>query len=153
MPKVLMLTRSLKVTLISAQENIDETPGRIQRIQVERGRSRYPLQDGPESKERRRPRQATFSHLSVRTRSTVVRSVRWRRIRNAPVCAAGFELAATGKYTMQRLSDVLKERGLRMRLQANRSAGPISAKCLASSEGSLLPRLYQLQRRGIPRAA
>jgi hypothetical protein len=66
MPKVLMLTRSLKVTLISAQENIDETPGRIQRIQVERGRSRYPLQDGPESKERRRPRQATFSHLSVR---------------------------------------------------------------------------------------
>ena len=29
MPKVLMLTRSLNVTLISAQENIDETPGRI----------------------------------------------------------------------------------------------------------------------------
>jgi hypothetical protein len=56
MPKVLMLTRSLNVTLISAQENIDETPGRIQRILVERGRSRYPLQDGPESKERRRPR-------------------------------------------------------------------------------------------------
>ena len=26
MPKVLMLTRSLKVSLISAQENIDETP-------------------------------------------------------------------------------------------------------------------------------
>ena len=32
---------------------------------------------------------------------------------------------------MQRLSDVLKERGLRMRPQANRSAGPISAKYLA----------------------
>ena len=32
---------------------------------------------------------------------------------------------------MQRLSDVLKERGLRMRPQANRSAGPISAKNLA----------------------
>lgn len=61
--RVLMLMRSLKVTLISAQENIDETPaGQLMRGILaafnETGRtrrSRYPLQDGPESKERRHP--------------------------------------------------------------------------------------------------
>ena len=42
-----------------------------------------------------------------------------------------FELAATGDYTMERLADVLSERGLRMRPRANRPAGPISAKYLA----------------------
>jgi site-specific DNA recombinase len=43
-----------------------------------------------------------------------------------------FELAATGDYTMERIADVLNERGLRMRPWGERHpAGPISAKYLA----------------------
>jgi site-specific DNA recombinase len=49
----------------------------------------------------------------------------------APYIQLAFELAATGEYTIERLADVLRERGLRMRPQANRPAGPISAKYLA----------------------
>ena len=33
----------------------------------------------------------------------------------APYVQLAFELAATGDYTMERLADVLSERGLRMR--------------------------------------
>jgi len=41
------------------------------------------------------------------------------------------ELAATGNYTIQRLADLLTERGLWMRPYTRRPAGPISATYLA----------------------
>jgi hypothetical protein len=41
------------------------------------------------------------------------------------------QLAATGNYTMQRFADFLTERGLQMRPQNRRAAGPISAMYLA----------------------
>ena len=50
---------------------------------------------------------------------------------HAPFVRLAFELAATGNYTMQRLPDLLTERGLLMRAQTGRPAGPISAKYLA----------------------
>jgi site-specific DNA recombinase len=50
----------------------------------------------------------------------------------APYVQLAFELAATGDYTMERLANVLTERGLRMRPWGERHpAGPISAKYLA----------------------
>lgn len=48
----------------------------------------------------------------------------------APLIRLAFKLCATGEYTMTRLATVLTGRGLRMRPQTNRPAGPISAKYL-----------------------
>jgi hypothetical protein len=58
----------------------------------------------------------------------------------APHIRLAFELAATGDYTMERLSNVLSDGGLRMRPRVNRPAGPISANYL----GRMLRDRYYL---------
>jgi site-specific DNA recombinase len=139
--QVLMLMRSLKVTLISAQENIDETPaGQLMhgilaafneyRSNADGADISYKM--GQKAKNGGTLGRAKLGYLNVRDQvdGHEIRTVAVDPER-APFVQLAFELAATGDYTMERLADVLTERGLRMRSQANRPAGPISAKYLA----------------------
>jgi site-specific DNA recombinase len=139
--QVLMLMRSMKVTLISAQENIDETPaGQLMhgilaafneyRSNADGADIRYKM--GQKAKNGGTLGRTKFGYLNVRDKidGHEIRTVAVDPER-APYVQLAFELAATGDYTMERLAEVLSERGLRMRPQANRPAGPISAKYLA----------------------
>jgi site-specific DNA recombinase len=139
--QVLMLMRSLKVTLISAQENIDETPARQlmhgilaafneYRSNADGADIRYKM--GQKAKNGGTLGRAKFGYLNVRDKidGHEIRTVAVDPER-APYVQLAFELAATGDDTMERLADVLSEQGLRMRPQANRPSGPISAKYLA----------------------
>jgi site-specific DNA recombinase len=138
--QVLMLMRSLKVTLISAEENIDETPagqlmhGILAAFNEYRSNSdgadiQYKM--GQKAKNGGTLTRAKLGYLNVRDKvdGYEIRTVAIDPER-APYVQLAFELAATGDYTMERLADVLTERGLRMRAQANRPAGPIAAKYL-----------------------
>jgi site-specific DNA recombinase len=138
--QVLMMMRSLKVTLISAQENIDETPaGQLMhgilaafneyRSNADGADIRYKM--GQKAKNGGTLGQAKLGYLNVREKidGREIRTVAVDQER-APYVQLAFELAATGNYTMQRLADLLTERGLWMRAQAGRPAGPISAKYL-----------------------
>jgi site-specific DNA recombinase len=138
--KVLVLMRSLKVTLISAQENIDETPagqlmhGILAAFNEYRSNSdgadiRYKM--GQKAKKGGTVTRTKIGYLNVREMvdGHEIRAVAVDPER-APYVQLAFELAATGDYTMERLADVLNDRGLRMRPRANRSAGPISANYL-----------------------
>ena len=137
---VLMLMRSMKVTLISAQENIDETPaGQLMhgilaafneyRSNADGADIRYKM--GQKAKNGGTLTRAKIGYRNVRERidGHEIRTVAVDE-ESAPYIRLAFELAATGDYTMTRLADVLTERGLQMRPQANRPAGPISAKYL-----------------------
>jgi site-specific DNA recombinase len=140
--KVLMLMRSLKVTLISAQENIDETPagqlmhGILAAFNEYRSNSdgadiSYKM--GQKAKNGGTLGRAKFGYLNVRE---VIDNHEIRTValdpERAPYVQLAFELAATGDYTMERLADVLNERGLRMRPWGEkRPAGPISANYLS----------------------
>jgi site-specific DNA recombinase len=139
--QVLMLMRSLKVTLISAQGNIDETPaGQLMhgilaafneyRSNADGADIRYKM--GQKVRNGGTVSRAKFGYLNVREK------IDGREIRTVAVdperadyVRLAFELAATSDYTMERLARVLSDKGLRMRSQANRPAGPVSAKYLA----------------------
>jgi site-specific DNA recombinase len=139
--QVLMLMRSLKVTLISAQENIDETPaGQLMhgilaafneyRSNADGADIRYKM--GQKVKSGGTVGRTKLGYLNVREKVDTheIRTVAIDPER-AQYVQLAFELAATGDYTMERLARVLGEKGLRMRSQANRPAGPVSAKYLA----------------------
>jgi site-specific DNA recombinase len=139
--KVLMAMRSLKVTLVSAQENIDETPsgqlmhGILAAINEYRSNAdgadiRYKM--GQKAKNGGTVTRTKIGYLNVREMvdGHEIRTVALDPDR-APYVQLAFELAATGDYTMDRLARVLAERGLRMRPSAKRPAGPISANYLA----------------------
>jgi site-specific DNA recombinase len=138
--KVLMLMRSLKVTLVSAQENIDETPaGQLMhgilaafneyRSNADGADIRYKM--GQKARSGGTLTRAKIGYVNVRDviDGHEIRTVAIDEER-APLIRLAFELCATGDYTMTRLAAVLAERGLRMRPQANRTAGAISAKYL-----------------------
>ena len=139
--QVLMLMRSLEVTLISAQENIDETPaGQLMhgiltafheyRSNADGADIRYKM--GQKAKNGGTVGRAKLGHLNVREKidSHEIRTVAIDPDR-AQYVQLAFELAATANYTMERLAQVLRDKGLTMRSQANRPAGPVSAKYLA----------------------
>jgi DNA invertase Pin-like site-specific DNA recombinase len=122
--KVLMLMRSLKVTLVSAQENIDETPaGQLMhgilaafneyRSNADGADIRY--KTGQKAKNGGTLTRAKIGYTNVRARIDrhEVRTVAIDEER-APLIRLAFELCATGEYTMTRLAAVLTERGLRM---------------------------------------
>jgi site-specific DNA recombinase len=139
--QVLMLMRSLKVTLISAQENIDETPaGQLMhgilaamneyRSSADGADIRYKM--GQKAKNGGTVTRTKIGYLNVReiVEGHEIRTVALDPER-APYVQLAFELAATGDYTMERLAKVLAERGLRMRPSAKRPVGPISANYLS----------------------
>jgi DNA invertase Pin-like site-specific DNA recombinase len=139
--QVLMLMRSLKVTLISAQENIDETPaGQLMhgilaafneyRSNADGADISYKM--GQKAKNGGTVTRTKIGYLNVRelVDGHEIRTVALDPGR-APYVQLAFELVATGNYTLERLARVLAERGLRMRPRANRPAGPISANYLS----------------------
>jgi len=128
-------------TLISAQENIDETPagqlmhGILAAFNEYRSNSdvadiRYKM--GQMTKNGGTLGQAKFGYLNVREKidGYEIRTVATDPER-AQYVRLAFELAATGNYTMQRLADVLTERVLWLRPRNRRPAGPISANYLS----------------------
>ncbi len=138
--RVVLQLRSFKVSLISAQENIDETPaGQLMhgmlaafneyRSNADGADIRYKM--GQKAKNGGTLTRAKIGYENVRTKidGREIRTVAVDEKR-APFIRLAFELAATGDYTMTRLASVLADRGLRMRPQSNRVAQPISAKYL-----------------------
>ena len=139
--QVLMLMRSLKVTLISAQENIDETPaGQLlhgilatfneYRSNADGADIRYKM--GQKAKKGGTVTRTKIGYLNVReiVDGHEIRTVALDPER-APYVQLAFELAATGDYTLERLARLLAERGLLMRPSAKRPVGPISANYLS----------------------
>jgi site-specific DNA recombinase len=138
---VMVLMKKFRVTLVSAQENIDETPaGQLMhgilasfneyRSNADGADIRYKM--GAKAKSGGTVTRAKVGYLNVRDK------VEGREVRTvavdperAPHIRLAFELAATGDYTMERLAAALTDRGLRMRAQGRRPAGPISAKYLS----------------------
>ena len=138
---VLMMMRAMKVTLISAQENIDETPaGQLMhgilaafneyRSNADGADIRYKM--GQKAKNGGTVTRTKVGYLNVRERidGHEIRSVAIDEER-APLIRLAFELCATGDYTMGRLTAILTERGLRMRPRADRPLRPISPSHLA----------------------
>ncbi len=134
---VLMALRKLKVTLVSATENIDETPvGQLThgilaafnefRSAEDGADIRYKM--GQKAKNGGTLGRAKLGYINVREKLDDGREVRTVAVdpeRGAFVSLA-FELFATGEYTLEQLADALTDRGLRTRPTARRPAGPIS---------------------------
>jgi len=140
--RVLMTMRTLKVTLISAQENIDETPaGHLMhgilaafneyRSNADGADIRYKM--GQKAKTGGTIGRAKLGYLNVRDRSAG-REVRTIQVdpERAPYVKLAFELYATGDYSVERLAQTLTDRGLRMRAFGRQLAGPISTSQLAA---------------------
>ena len=159
--QVLMMMRSLRVTLISAQENIDETPaGQLMhgilaafneyRSNADGADIRYKM--GQKAKNGGTVNRAKLGYLNVRDHSLgrEVRTVALDPAR-APLVKLAFEPYATGEHTLQSLARTLTLRGLRTRGDIRRPGGPIAISRLGSIlRNPLLPRLRQLRRRGLP---
>jgi site-specific DNA recombinase len=140
--QVLMMMRSLRVTLISAQENIDETPaGQLMhgilaafneyRSNADGADIRYKM--GQKAKNGGTLGRAKLGYLNVRDRS-LGREVRTIAVDHdrAPYVTLAFELFATGDYTLPRLVRTLAERGLRTRGDGRNPSAPVSHSQLGS---------------------
>jgi len=138
--QVLMAMRASKVTLVSAQENIDETPaGQLMhgilaafneyRSSADGADIRYKM--GQKAKAGGTLNLAPIGYLNVRDQidGHEVRTVKLDPDR-APFIKLAFELCATGDYTMTRIAKTLADRGLRMRPRAGQPAGLIHSKSL-----------------------
>ena len=139
--KVLMLMRAMKVTLVSAQENIDETPaGQLMhgilaafneyRSMADGADIRYKV--GQKAKAGGTLTRAKIGYLNVRdwVDGHEIRTVALDPER-APFITLAFELAASGEYTMTRLAQTLSDRGLRMRSVRGAPGAPISSAYLS----------------------
>ena len=140
--KVLALLRSLKVTLISAQENIDETPaGQLMHGILAAMNEYRSSADGADIRYKMSQKvknggtvtRAPIGYLNVRE------NIDGREIRTiakdpdrAELIHLAFELVATSNYTLRRLSTTLTDRGLTMRGRGTNAGGtPITAKYLS----------------------
>jgi site-specific DNA recombinase len=134
--KVLTLMRAMKVTLISAQENIDETPaGQLMhgilaafneyRSNADGADIRYKM--GQKAKNGGTLGRARLGYLNVRVQvdGHEVRTVAIDEER-APLVRLAFELFATGDYTIVRLAEALTSRGLTTRGRGRRDGGALS---------------------------
>ncbi len=137
---VLMELRALAVTLISAQENIDETPaGQLMhgilaafneyRSNADGADIRYKM--GQKAKIGGTLTRAKLGYLNVRD-TALGREVRTIAVdpERAPYVRLAFELYATGDYSLVRLAQALTDRGLRTRPTARWPAGPVSTSKL-----------------------
>ncbi len=138
--KVLMTFRAMKVALVSAQENIDETPaGQLMhgilaafneyRSTADGADIRYKM--GQKAKSGGTLGRAPIGYLNVRERyeGREVRSVGIDPER-APLVRLAFERYATGNYSIERLHGVLADKGLRTRATGRNQSGPVSTSRL-----------------------
>lgn len=139
--KVLVALRACGVTLISAQENIDETPaGQLMhgilaafneyRSTADGADIRYKM--GQKVKNGGSVGPAKLGYLNVRDK------VEGREIRTiaidpdrAPLVRMAFELFATGEFTVVQLAEEMGRRGLTTRATLNKPEKPISRSKLA----------------------
>jgi DNA invertase Pin-like site-specific DNA recombinase len=139
--KVLMTRRVLKVTLISAQENIDETPaGQLMHGILAAFNEYRSMADGVDIRYKMGQKvknggtigRAKLGYLNVRDHSAG-REVRTIAVdpERANYIQLAFELYATGEYSLERLARTLTDRGLRTRGFGRFPAGPISTSQLA----------------------
>ncbi len=138
---VLMAMRAVKVTLVSAQENIDETPaGQLMhgilaafneyRSSADGADIRYKMSQ--KAKNGGTVGKAPIGYLNIRDRyeGREVRTVALDEERASYIRLA-FELYASGEYTLGRLCQTLTDRGLRTRGDARFTAGSIAISKLA----------------------
>jgi site-specific DNA recombinase len=138
---VLVAMRALRVTLVSAQENIDETPaGQLMhgmlaafneyRSNADGADISYKM--GQKAKNGGTLGRAKLGYLNVRDHSAG-REVRTIAVdtERAQYVRLAFELYATGNYSLERLAQTLTDRGLRTRGFGRWPAGPISTSQLA----------------------
>jgi site-specific DNA recombinase len=136
---VLVNLRKFKVTLVSATESIDETPvGQLMHGILASYNEFRSAEDGADIRYKMGEKarkggtlgRAKLGYLNVRERfeGREVRTVTIDTER-APFVKLGFELYATGEYTIDRLQAVLTDRGLVSR-PGRYPAGPVSASKL-----------------------
>lgn len=139
--RVLMTMRGLGVTLVSAQENIDETPaGQLMhgilaafneyRSNADGADIRYKM--GQKAKNGGTLGKAPLGYVNVRDTS-LGREVRTVAVdaERAPFVRLAFELYATGDYSLVRLADELNGRGFVTR-GGKHPPGPVSTTKLQS---------------------
>lgn len=125
--RVLMTMRTMHVTLISAQENIDETPaGQLMHGILAAFNEYRSTADGADIRYKMGQKamnggtlgRAKLGYLNVRDHS-LGREVRTVAVdpERAPLVRLAFELYATDNYSIDRLAQVLGDRGLRARPQ------------------------------------
>ena len=133
---MLMTLRKLKVSLVSATENIDETPaGQLLHGVLASVNEFRSLADGEDIRYKMGQKarnggtigKAPVGYLNVRevyegreVRTVVVDQER------APLVVMGFELFATGRYTLESLRKALSEAGFRTRATPKRPSKPVS---------------------------
>jgi site-specific DNA recombinase len=148
--KVLVALRASGVTLISAQENIDETPARQlmhgilaafneYRSTADGADIRYKM--GQKIKNGGTAGPAKLGYLNVRDKfeGREIRTIAVD-VERAPFVTLAFELFATGDHTVKTLAAELTRRGLTTRGSLRRPSGPISTSKL----GTLLRDRYYL---------
>jgi site-specific DNA recombinase len=139
--RVLMAMRAVKVTLVSAQENIDETPaGQLMHGILAAFNEYRSSADGADIRYKMSQKarnggtlgRAPIGYLNIRDRyeGREIRTVAIDEER-APYIRLAFELYATGEYSIGRLCQTLTDRGLRTRGDARFPAGPIAISKLA----------------------
>jgi site-specific DNA recombinase len=140
--QVLMKMRTLGVSLVSAQENIDDTPaGQLMhgilaafneyRSNADGADIRYKMSQ--KAKNGGTLGKAPLGYLNVRDTSLgrEIRTVAIDEVR-APYVRMAFQLYASGDFTLQGLAGELQVRGLVTRGTAHRPAGPVSTSKLQS---------------------
>ena len=134
--RVIMMLRAAKVTLVSATENIDDTPvGRLTLGIMSAINEFRSAEDGEDIRYKMREKavrggtlgRAPLGYLNVRERyeGREVRTVAVDPVR-APLVRQAFELYASGEYSLDRLQQTMADQGLTTRPTANRPEQAVS---------------------------
>lgn len=138
---VLLSLRKLKVALVSATENVDDTPvGQLVHGMLDVVNEFRSTSEGQDIKYKMSQKALVGGTLTLAPIGyrNVREHYQGREIRTvavdeerAPFIRLAFELYATGHYSIERLTETLATRGLRHRQTAKRPARPLSRQQLA----------------------
>ena len=134
--KVLMLLRKHKVSLVSATESIDDTPvGQLMHGILASFNEFRSAEDGADIRYKMGQKAKNggtigkaplgYENVPVKVDGYEVRSVALDEER-APLVKEAWERFATGDYTLERLTEVMTDRGLTSRPTRNRPAGQVT---------------------------
>ena len=134
--KVLMLLRRYKVSLVSATESIDDTPvGQLMHGILASFNEFRSAEDGADIRYKMGQKAKNggtlgraplgYENVPVKVDGYEIRSVALDKQR-APLVKEAWELFASGDYTLERLTEVMADRGLTTRQTRNRPTGPVS---------------------------
>ena len=134
--KVLMLLRRYHVSLASATESIDDTPvGQLMHGILASFNEFRSAEDGADIRYKMGQKAKNggtlgraplgYENVPVKVDGYEIRSVALDEVR-APLVREAWERFATGDYTLERLAEVMADRGLTTRPARNRPAGSVS---------------------------